>query len=82
MRLQTLAMIGLAGLVLCGCENGNPGARAGAALDRAGTATGNALGRAANDTGKAISRAGNATGAALNRSGNYLDRKVGAVASD
>ena len=78
MRVRGWAALGLIGAIaLCGCENGNPGTRVGASLDRAGTATGSALSRAANSTGDALGRAGAATGNALHRSGDYVDRKVG-----
>ena len=45
-------------LGLPGCESRQPGARAGAAIDRAGTQTGQAVGRAAASTGAALGRAG------------------------
>ncbi|MCW8086858.1 hypothetical protein [Sabulicella glaciei] len=45
-------------LLISACESRQPGARAGAALDRAGTRTGDALGHAAQSTGAALDRAG------------------------
>ncbi len=55
----------LSAVALLGCESSQPGARAGAAVDRAGTATGNAIGNAAT-----------ATGNALDRTGTYVKDKV------
>lgn len=51
-----MACLGL--LLLAGCESRQPAARAGAALDKAGTESGQAIGRAANATGGALERAG------------------------
>lgn len=45
-------------LLLAGCESQSPAARAGAAIDKAGTESGQAVGRAANATGGALERAG------------------------
>jgi hypothetical protein len=53
-----LAFAAVCILMLAACENRQPAARAGEALDRTGSRTGDALGRAANSTGAAIGRAG------------------------
>ena len=45
-------------VALAGCQSRAPAARAGSAIDRAGTETGEALGRAAEATGAAFERTG------------------------
>jgi hypothetical protein len=45
-------------LAVAGCESRQPAARAGAAIDKAGTESGQAIGRAATATGGALERAG------------------------